>query len=156
MDISISAHSRPISFLKFNSGGSLVATSSSLGTVVKLFNSRTGDCVGQFRRGTLTADIQSMSFSFQSDILAVASSKGTIHFFSIAPGSNADPGNAVRSEIKYQFSDLNGSVICFSGGNRLCVALRDGKVTVLQLSGLDKVVTVESSESFVEMLVPDK
>jgi WD40 repeat protein len=149
-DFSISAHNRPISFLRMNSNGSLVATSSSYGTVIKLFNTTTGDCVGQFRRGTLAAEIQAMEFSPESEWLAVASSKGTVHLFTIAIVPITDLGNVPRSENKVQSPDFATCSLAFIERNTLIAVSRIGTLYILKCSFADKSVTVDGPISFVE------
>jgi WD40 repeat protein len=129
-----------------------VATSSSYGTVVKLFNTTTGECVGQFRRGTLSAEIQGMAFSPESELLAVASSKGTIHFFSIATMSTLDAGNATRSEIKVQHPDFALSTIAFSSSDTLVVGSKSGKLYIVKCSLTEKLARIDSTCSFVELI----
>jgi WD40 repeat protein len=155
-DISISSHSRPISFIKFNSTGTLVASASSLGTVIKLHNTYTSECVGQFRRGTLAAEISCMAFSPNSDILAAGSLKGTIHFFEIGRTANADPGNPVRSELKCQFPDLSGAVIGFCGVDTLVVVAKNGKIELLRCLMAEKSVVSERTESVFQALTLDR
>jgi WD40 repeat protein len=155
-DLSIPAHNRPISSLKFNASGTLIATSSSYGTVIKLFNTTTGDCVGQFRRGTLAAEIQAMAFSPESEWLAVASSKGTIHIFAIATMSAADSGNVPRSESKVQAQDFAVCSLAFAASNCLIAASRTGTMYGLRCSLADKSVATEGPLSFLEMVTVQK
>lgn len=153
-DRSIEAHSRPISFIKFNNNGTLVATCSSLGTVIKLFNTMSGECVGQYRRGTLGAEIASIAFSNENEWLAVASSKGTVHVFSISSASSPDA--PVRSELRIQNSDLESAVLCFGERNILYAASKVGKLYVLRCSDQDKKITVERCEPFLDKVAISK
>ena len=153
-DRSIEAHSRPISLIKFNATGTLVATCSSLGTVVKLFNTLSGDCMGQYRRGTLGAEITSIAFSNESEWLAVASSKGTVHVFSIASAVNPDV--PIRSEMRIQNPDLGAAVLCFGERNVLYAASKAGKLYVLRCSEKDKTINVERCEPFADKIAITK
>lgn len=145
-DRTITAHTRPISFIKFNANGTLVATCSSMGTVIKMFNTKSGECVGQFRRGTLAAEITSIAFSRENELLAISSSKGTVHIFSML--STAGTDTPTRSEMKIQNPDLESSVLSFGERNKLYAACKSGKFYVLKCSIPDKTVTVERVESF--------
>jgi WD40 repeat protein len=149
-DFSIPAHNRPISSIRLNASGSLVATSSSYGTVIKIFNTITGDCVGQFRRGTLAAEIQAMAFSPQSEWLAVASSKGTIHLFALAAAAAADAAAVPRSETKVQAPDFASCALEFASRDTLIAASRTGFLFVLTCSLPKKSVTVREPTRFLE------
>lgn len=79
----ISAHDCPLSCMSMNQDGSLLATSSERGTVIRVWNIPSGRRLYQFRRGSSEAEITSMSFDLYSHILAVASAHVTIHFFKL-------------------------------------------------------------------------
>ncbi|OHT16834.1 putative autophagy protein [Tritrichomonas foetus] len=149
-DLSISAHSHPITLLKLNYDGTLVATASSLGTVVKLYNTKTGSLIGQFRRGTLAAEIQSISFSPGSELLAVSSSKGTIHVFSISALYSG--ANEIRSDMKATCTSLGSPVLCFASNRLLYAASASGLIATFTVSEATKTISCTNTESFVDLL----
>jgi autophagy-related protein 18 len=81
----IQAHKAPISFLSINSTGSLLATASDKGTVIRVWSVPGAEKLYQFRRGTREARIYSMNFNLVSSLLAVSSAHDTVHIFKLGP-----------------------------------------------------------------------
>ena len=79
----IQAHKSPLSFLSINSTGSLLATSSDKGTVIRVWSIPGAEKLYQFRRGTREAKIYSMNFNLVSTLLAVSSMHDTVHIFKL-------------------------------------------------------------------------
>ena len=79
----IEAHNNNIVALAINKEGSLVATASEAGTLIKVFSVETCKQLYEFRRGSTTASIHDLSFNKDSTILACCSSNGTIHLFEL-------------------------------------------------------------------------
>lgn len=77
----IQAHKSPIAHIAINSTGTLLATASDKGTVIRVFSIPSADKVYQFRRGTREAKIHSVSFNAVSTLLAVSSATETVHIF---------------------------------------------------------------------------
>lgn len=80
----IQAHKAPIAALALNSTGTMLATASDKGTVVRVFSIPDAKKLWQFRRGTTTAHIFSMNFNLASTLLAVSSDTSTIHIYRLA------------------------------------------------------------------------
>ncbi|KIM78177.1 hypothetical protein PILCRDRAFT_75801 [Piloderma croceum F 1598] len=81
----IQAHKAPISFLSINSTGTLLATASEKGTVIRVWSIPGAEKLYQFRRGTREARIYSMNFNVVSTLLAVSSAHDTVHIFKLGP-----------------------------------------------------------------------
>ncbi|KIY53486.1 WD40 repeat-like protein [Fistulina hepatica ATCC 64428] len=79
----IQAHKAPISFLSINSTGTLLATASEKGTVIRVWSIPGAEKLYQFRRGTREARIYSMNFNVVSTLLAVSSAHETVHIFKL-------------------------------------------------------------------------
>lgn len=79
----IEAHRTPISCLSINNDGTLLATASDKGTIIRIFSIPTSSKLFQFRRGTYPSRIFSMSFNLASTLLAVSSASETIHVFKL-------------------------------------------------------------------------
>ncbi len=79
----IQAHKSPISAASFSFNGSLLATSSDKGTIIRVFSVPDAECLHHFRRGTYPATIYGMNFNLQSNLLAVSSDSDTIHIFKL-------------------------------------------------------------------------
>lgn len=80
---SISAHNGSIVCVEFNSDGSLLATASENGTLIRIFNTNSKELLMEFRRGSTAAKIYSLAFSSSDEFLASSSSNGTVHIFQI-------------------------------------------------------------------------
>ncbi|KAJ3322591.1 autophagy protein [Boothiomyces sp. JEL0866] len=79
----IQAHKSPLSCISFNYDGTMVATSSDKGTVIRVFSVPDGQQLYQFRRGTYTARIFSISFSLNNKLLSVSSDTDTVHIYKL-------------------------------------------------------------------------
>lgn len=79
----IEAHKGEIAALKLSADGTLLATASEKGTIIRVFNVENGSKVYQFRRGTYSTKISSLSFSKDNQFLAVCSSSKTVHIFKL-------------------------------------------------------------------------
>lgn len=58
--LTISAHQNPINCIAVNSTGTLLATTSEQGTLIRVFNTKTGDKLAEFRRGTVATKIHDL------------------------------------------------------------------------------------------------
>ncbi|PWN24754.1 WD40 repeat-like protein [Jaminaea rosea] len=91
----IQAHKSPIAHLSLNSTGTLLATASDKGTVLRVFSVPGAQLVGQYRRGAYPARIYSMQFNAVSSLLCVSSDTETVHIFKLAgAGAKAGGGGA--------------------------------------------------------------
>ncbi|SCU98976.1 LADA_0H16556g1_1 [Lachancea dasiensis] len=85
----IEAHKGEIAALSMSRDGSLLATASEKGTIVRVFSVETGSKVYQFRRGTYPTKIYSMCFSDDNQFLAASSSSKTVHIFKLGNAASA-------------------------------------------------------------------
>ena len=67
-----------------NYAGTLLATASDKGTLIRIFSTETGNCLQELRRGREKADIYSITFDLKSQWLSCASDRSTIHIFAIS------------------------------------------------------------------------
>lgn len=81
----IEAHQNAIKCVCMSNDGSMIATASKLGTIIRVFDTLTGKKKYEFRRGTYRATIQNIEFSKQNNFLVVTSSSSTIHIFELQP-----------------------------------------------------------------------
>ena len=82
-EITIKAHKGPINCLQLNKDGTILATASDKGTLIRLFDTSTGEPIQELRRGSENADIFSIAFDDSNKFLAVSSDRKTIHIFII-------------------------------------------------------------------------
>eukprot|EP01130_Rhizamoeba_saxonica_P011771 TRINITY_DN4898_c0_g1_i1.p1 TRINITY_DN4898_c0_g1~~TRINITY_DN4898_c0_g1_i1.p1 ORF type:complete len:351 (-),score=70.69 TRINITY_DN4898_c0_g1_i1:24-1040(-) len=92
----IPAHANPIGKMALNSDGSRLATASERGTLIRLFDTYTGDKIKEFRRGAQPATIHSISFNKSGNSICCSSDKQTIHVYNI----ESDDGNST-SALKF-------------------------------------------------------
>ncbi|EXV04734.1 WD40 domain protein [Metarhizium robertsii] len=89
----IEAHRSPLSCICLNSDGTLLATASETGTIIRVFSIPRGQKLYQFRRGTYPSTIYSMSFNLSSTLLCVSSTSDTVHIFRLGtPPGHTTPG----------------------------------------------------------------
>ena len=81
----VEAHKSPLSCMAFNSEGTMVATASDKGTIIRIFSVPDGQKLYQFRRGSMPSRIFSMAFNTSSTLLCVSSASETIHIFKLGP-----------------------------------------------------------------------
>jgi len=82
----IRAHKGKLSTIQFNRDGTLLATASEKGTVIRVFSVLNASQLCTLRRGSYAATIYSIAFSSDSSLLSVSSDKGTVHVFKLAKG----------------------------------------------------------------------
>lgn len=88
----IPAHESPLRALAISSNGSLVASASEQGTLVRLWSFPSCTKLAELRRGIDPAAIFSLAFSPSGSTLAVTSDKSTIHIFDLtAAAAGANP-----------------------------------------------------------------
>ncbi|RWA03806.1 hypothetical protein EKO27_g11302 [Xylaria grammica] len=87
----VEAHRSPLSCIALNNDGTLLATASETGTIIRVFSVPKGEKLYQFRRGTYPSTIYSMSFNMASSLLCVSSTSDTIHIFRLQqPGPSTN------------------------------------------------------------------
>ncbi|EEH06592.1 conserved hypothetical protein [Histoplasma capsulatum G186AR] len=79
----VEAHKSPLSCLAINTEGTLLATASDKGTIIRVFSVPDAQKLYQFRRGSMPSRIFSMSFNITSTLLCVSSATETIHIFKL-------------------------------------------------------------------------
>lgn len=102
----IEAHKSPLSCLALNSEGTLLATASDKGTIIRVFSVPDGKKLYQFRRGSMPSRIYSMSFNTTSTLLCVSSATETIHIFKL--GQPGTPQAGSRSSSTHGSNRSNG------------------------------------------------
>lgn len=96
----IQAHETELSCLALNMEGTRLATASEKGTLIRVFDTLSGQLLQELRRGADRAEIYSIAFNYNCNWLCVSSDHGTIHIFALhnaaAPSDAASdtPGSA--------------------------------------------------------------
>ncbi|KAJ1648488.1 autophagy protein [Coemansia asiatica] len=128
----IQAHKSPVSCLAINREGTLLATASDKGTVIRVFSLPGAQKVAQFRRGAYPAKIHSITFNAKSTLLLVSSDTDTVHIFRMSDGRKraagkgpASPGNgnsmhhsdSFASSLN-SFTDSDSAIESYSGSHQ--------------------------------------
>jgi len=77
------AHESALRALALTADGSKLATASIKGTVIRVWDVATGNCLMEFRRGVERANITCLAFSWDYAWLSCTSDKGTAHVFQV-------------------------------------------------------------------------
>ncbi|KAL4890187.1 autophagy-related protein 18 [Aspergillus ambiguus] len=108
----IEAHRSPLACITLNGDGTLIATASDKGTIIRVFSVPDGHKLYQFRRGSIPSRIYSMSFNTTSTLLCVSSSTETIHLFKLSHQNSSregSPSSAMSRERALSPSSLGNS-----------------------------------------------
>ncbi|KAJ1435691.1 WD40/YVTN repeat-like-containing domain superfamily [Sesbania bispinosa] len=108
----VSAHASGIGCLALTLDGKFLATASTRGTLIRVFNSMNGTPLQEVRRGANAAEICSLAFSSTAQWLAVSSDKGTVHVFGLKINSSDMESS---SDVSITRSSLSLSLIKFKG-----------------------------------------
>ena len=150
----IKAHENNIAYIALSYDGSLIATASEQGTLIRIFNTEDGNLLQEVRRGKDKADIKYICFEPNFRFIAASSNKGTIHIWSLAntlkmlnKSSDSDK-NIVENKtsgLKWLPTFLGGeffnsewsfaqvritdqrSICCFGADNTIIVVSTEGK-----------------------------
>ncbi|XBW37747.1 hypothetical protein QEN19_003329 [Hanseniaspora menglaensis] len=87
----INAHKAPISTFKLNAKGTLLASASTKGTIVRVFDITKGVKKYQFRRGTYNTKILCLDFDKTDQFLLCCSSSLTVHIFKMMDNNGFQP-----------------------------------------------------------------
>ncbi|XP_050381283.1 autophagy-related protein 18a-like [Argentina anserina] len=109
----IVAHDSRLACFALTQDGRLLATASSKGTLIRVFNALDGSLLQEVRRGADRAEIHSLAFSSDAHWLAVSSDKGTVHVFNLKvdSGSLGSLGNDKSRSPPNSSSPPNQSAI---------------------------------------------
>ena len=107
----ISAHESNIACLSINYNGTLLATASDKGTLIRVFNISNGKLIIELRRGSKNAEIHNIVFDKHNKFVGCTGDSGTIHIFSIISAmKNLDENyysNELEEESKNKKSIFN-------------------------------------------------
>ena len=81
--VEINAHESDVGALAVNADGTLVASASTRGTIIRIFSAEDGKCLQELRRGSAKAFITSIVFHPTLHLIACTSNKSSIHLFEI-------------------------------------------------------------------------
>ncbi|KAH9310425.1 hypothetical protein KI387_025460 [Taxus chinensis] len=99
----ITAHDSHIACFTLTLDGLLLATASTKGTLVRIFNTFDGTRLQEVRRGSDRAEIYSVALSPTAQWLAVSSDKGTVHIFGLKVQVATEVSSDVNANASEQF-----------------------------------------------------
>jgi WD40 repeat protein len=145
----IKAHNGELTCLALSHDGSLLATASEKGTLIRIFNIATGEQTREFRRGTTTASITSIAFSRDCSKLACTSDKGTLHVWSVETSNRTSNFAFVTNLMNINYVSSEWSLSSYSGieGKAECAFSIEDSSTVFVLTAMGK---------FMELKVPEQ
>jgi WD40 repeat protein len=79
----IRAHKSQVEKISFSGDGSLLATCSTVGTIIRIFSIPKCELICSLRRGSSSATIYSINFSLSKKYLIIGSDTNTVHIFKI-------------------------------------------------------------------------
>lgn len=87
-NVEINAHESDVGALAVNSEGTLVASASVRGTIIRIFSAEDGKILQELRRGSGKAFITSILFHPVLHLIACTSNRSSIHLFEIKKSTN--------------------------------------------------------------------
>lgn len=96
----INAHESEVGALAVNAEGTLIASASIRGTIIRVFSAEDGKCLQELRRGSGKAFITSIIFHPTLHLIACTSNKSSIHLFEINKSTKTNVSSVDESMIK--------------------------------------------------------
>eukprot|EP01114_Cavostelium_apophysatum_P010589 TRINITY_DN2449_c0_g2_i1.p1 TRINITY_DN2449_c0_g2~~TRINITY_DN2449_c0_g2_i1.p1 ORF type:complete len:355 (+),score=66.06 TRINITY_DN2449_c0_g2_i1:178-1242(+) len=113
----IQAHDGALAQIVLNLDGTRLATASEKGTLIRIFDTKSGSQLQELRRGADKAEIYSLSFHQTSKWICVSSDKGTVHIYHIAGDDPSHAPEATEEKNKGKEEGKNRpSTLAFVGG----------------------------------------
>lgn len=113
----IPAHTNHLAVLMLNMQGTMLATASDKGTLIRIFDTQTCLLLYELRRGSNKANIFSIAFNRLSNLLCVTSDSKTLHIFSL------DGKSTSRSVTKYTMTSSLPAICCFGNEERTVIVV---------------------------------
>ena len=132
-----------VACLGLNDDGTILASASEKGTLIRVFDLKDGGKqIREVRRGSDRAEIHSLVFDNTNDFLVCSSDKGTIHLFIVG-----ESGDKVKSAVKSLGSYFKGersfAKFRLTGIHPKCIISEDRKLIVITKEGAYYVVEVD-------------
>eukprot|EP01016_Furgasonia_blochmanni_P022328 TRINITY_DN2435_c0_g1_i5.p1 TRINITY_DN2435_c0_g1~~TRINITY_DN2435_c0_g1_i5.p1 ORF type:complete len:501 (-),score=46.39 TRINITY_DN2435_c0_g1_i5:1172-2674(-) len=95
-----------IQMIATSSDGSYIACVNSTGTLLKIFDTKKGEMLSVFKRGSFEAEVTFISFSPDSKLIGMVSNRGTLHVFTVQTKKSENFLKSMyyeRSFLKFKF-----------------------------------------------------
>ena len=83
-NILVDAHEKTIANIVLTTNGDLMASSTEMGTIIRIFATENGNLIQEVRRGKEKAQIRCICFEQNYKFIAASSTRGTIHIWSLS------------------------------------------------------------------------
>jgi len=140
----VKAHDGNLACLAISADGTLAATASEKGTLIRVWDTETATKKHEFRRGTENAVIWSMAFSPDNSLLAVTSNHGTCHVFRLKGENKTSALSGLGGIFSSQWSPLKAnitekrSIVSFSPDSKSVMVIgEDGVFAAFNIIGED-------------------
>lgn len=131
----LEAHDHAVVCLAFGKDGERLATASTRGTIIRVWDTNTKALVTELKRSKIgrEAKIHSLCFSEDGSMLVVSSSSKTIHIFAIDGEKKNDRAFAYIRLDKENIDEKNHISSFSQDGQTIQVAFADGKFCLFRL-----------------------
>ena len=109
-EIEITAHENSISYLLINNEGTILATASERGTIIRTFRCIDGLVLQEFKRGNEKAEINYLCFDNLGIFLAATSDRGTIYIWSMKSSIKKIKENEIGNNINLNNNENDGTI----------------------------------------------
>lgn len=157
----IDAHSHDIECIDMDYNGTVIASASKKGTIIRVFRLKDGSVLQEFRRGIDNAKIMSITLDVSGTLLGLSSDSGTVHIYSINnPDVDSKEGSLAASSSAFSERSAGGSTALDINNKKsrfsfLKKAIKyfDSEWSSLQLKVDEKIVFVNFNSDSSEILV---
>ncbi|MCQ2821272.1 MAG: hypothetical protein MJ252_28770 [archaeon] len=97
-EITVQAHESMIAYMAMNPSGTILATCSEKGTLIRIFSTIDGKLLQELRRGSEKAEIYCLCFDPTERFLACSSDRKTIHIFTLNLPNQSETGEEPKNQ----------------------------------------------------------
>jgi len=151
----IPAHDNPLAAMTFNCNGTMIATASEKGTVIRIFSIPDGQKLFEFRRGVKRCvTIYALAFSPDSLFLCSSSNTETVHIFKLETTKEKHPSEEPQGWMGYVGQALKTSANYLpSQVTEMFNQGRDHATARLPFSGLKNVCSLTNIQKLPRLLI---
>ena len=143
-DLEITAHENYLSYITMNKDGTILASASEKGTIIRTFSCINGLLLQELKRGHEKAGINYISFDSSGILLAATSDRGTIHIWSNKNSIkklNGNINNNTNNNINInnnEISNIDYNEFEKNKNNNIQDNLPDNKSSIFNIFGIKR------------------